>query len=98
MIDNPAAHRIELTVHGATAFTEYQLSGQRITFTHTEVPPSHEGQGVGTALIEAALASARERKLEVIPTCQFFASYMKRHAEVQDLLAPHYRKLLDLDP
>ena len=95
--DNPERKRFEIDLGDGMAIAEYVLMPGKIMFTHTEVPPEHEGQGIGTALIEAALASARERGLEVIPTCPFFASYMKRHAEVQDLLAPHYRKLLGLD-
>jgi predicted GNAT family acetyltransferase len=63
-------------------------------FTHTEVPPAHEGQGIGTMLIEAGLTYAREQQLKVIPTCQFFASYMRRHAEVQDLLDDDQRRTL----
>ncbi|GAA4708734.1 N-acetyltransferase [Sphingomonas lutea] len=95
--DNPERKRFEIDLgDGAVAIAEYNLMAGKIMFSHTEVPESHEGQGVGTALIEAALASARERGLEVIPTCPFFAAYMKKHAEVQDLLVPHYRKILGL--
>jgi predicted GNAT family acetyltransferase len=66
-------------------------------FTHTEVPPAHEGQGIGSALIRFALASARERGLHVIPICPFFAAYIKKHSEEQDLLDPGFRKALGLD-
>jgi predicted GNAT family acetyltransferase len=65
-------------------------------FTHTEVPSGHEGQGVGTMLIKAGLAYAREQGLMVIPTCAFFAAYMKRHAEVHDLLDGDQRKILHI--
>jgi len=66
-------------------------------FTHTEVPAGHEGQGIGTMLIKAGLAYAREQQLMVIPTCQFFAAYMRRHAEVQDLLDESQRRVLGLE-
>jgi len=95
--DNVERHRFEADLGDSLAIADYVLMTGQIMFTHTEVPPAHEGQGIGTALIEAALASARERGLKVIPTCPFFASYMKRHAEVQDLLVDHYRKVLGLD-
>ena len=95
--DNPERHRFEVDLGDSTAIAEYVLMTGKIMFTHTEVPPAHEGKGIGGALIKAALASARERGLKVIPTCPFFASYMKRHAEVQDLLDDHYRKLFGLD-
>ena len=95
--DNADKHRFEVDLGDSTAVAVYTLMTGKIMFTHTEVPPQHEGKGIGTALIKAALASARERGLKVIPTCPFFASYMKRHAEVQDLLDDHYRSVLGLD-
>jgi hypothetical protein len=44
------------------------------------------------------LADARERDLRVIPICPFFAAYMRKHEEVQDLIDPAYRAILGLDP
>ena len=96
--DNPDRRRFEIDLgDGLFAFAEYTLPEGKIIFTHTEVPPSHEGQGLGTALIEAGLASARERGLKVIPICPFFAAYMKDHAEVQDLLESSWRTRFGLD-
>jgi predicted GNAT family acetyltransferase len=96
--DNPERHRFEADLgDGSIAIAEYTLPKGKIMFTHTEVPSAHEGQGIGSALIRFALAAARERGLEVIPICPFFAAYIKRHAEVQDLLDPAYRKVLGLD-
>jgi hypothetical protein len=96
--DNPDRHRFELDLgDGAIAIAEYNLLRGKIVFTHTEVPPKHEGQGIGSALIRHALSSARERRLQVIPICPFFAAYIKKHPEEQDLLDPAYRRALGLD-
>ena len=96
--DNRDRHRFELDLgDGTIAIAEYNLLRGKIVFTHTEVPPSHEGQGIGSALIRHALAAARERGLQVIPICPFFAAYIKKHAEEQDLLDPAYRNALGLD-
>jgi predicted GNAT family acetyltransferase len=96
--DNPERHRFETDLgDGSFAIAEYTLPAGKIMFTHTEVPPAHEGQGIGSALIRFALAAARERGLQVIPICPFFAAYITRHEEVQDLLDPAYRKVLGLD-
>jgi predicted GNAT family acetyltransferase len=95
--DNPEKHRFEADLgDGSTAIAEYTLPEGKIIFTHTEVPPQHEGRGIGSALIRFGLNAARERGLQVMPVCPFFASYMKKHAEVQDLLEPSYRKVLGL--
>jgi predicted GNAT family acetyltransferase len=96
--DNPEKHRFEADLgDGSLAIAEYNLVHGKIVFTHTEVPKAHEGQGIGSALIRYALNSARERGLQVIPICPFFASYIKKHPEVQDLLDPACRKVLGLD-
>jgi predicted GNAT family acetyltransferase len=92
--DNPGTHRLEAAVGALTSYAEYQLAPGTITFTHTRVPEELRGRGIGTRLIEAGLAMARERGLKVIPQCPFFASYMRAHAQTQELLAPAGRALL----
>ena len=96
--DNVEKHRFEADLgDGTFAIAEYTLPEGKIVFTHTEVPPAHEGQGIGTALVRFALATARERRLQVIPICPFFAAYIKKYSGEQDLLDPAYRKALGLD-
>jgi hypothetical protein len=94
--DNREKRRFEIDLgDGSFAIAEYRLRAGKIMFVHTEVPPAHEGKGIGSLLVRTALASARERGLKVIPICPFFAAYIKKHAEEQDLLDPAYRKILD---
>lgn len=90
--DNPAQHRFEIDLgDGSFAIAEYTLPEGKIMFTHTEVPGEHEGKGLGTMLIRFALQSARERGLKVIPICPFFAAYIRKHEEEQNLLDPAWR-------
>jgi len=86
VIDNKAEQEFELTVDGYRAVAAYQLEGDTIVFTHTEVPPEIEGRGVGTKLIQAALNSARDRGLKVVPQCRFVRAYMEKHPEMRDML------------
>jgi predicted GNAT family acetyltransferase len=96
--DNVEKHRFEADLgDGSFAIAEYTLPKGKIVFTHTEVPPAHESQGIGSALVRFALAAARERGLHVIPACPFVASYIKKHSEEQDLLDPAHRRALGLD-
>ena len=91
--DNAEKSRFEADLgDGSFGIAEYQLAHGKIIFTHTEVPRAHEGQGIGSALIRFALKSARERGLKVIPVCPFFAAYIDKHAEEQDLLDPAWRE------
>ncbi|MFK2904649.1 N-acetyltransferase [Dyella ginsengisoli] len=86
--DNPARTRFEAIEGDNVAFAAYALAGDTITFTHTIVPEAMRGKGVATALIRAALASARQRGLRVTPRCPFFLAYMKQHRDDDDLLSP----------
>jgi len=95
---NPEKSRFEVDLgDGSFAIAEYRLHPDHITFTHTEVPPSHGGQGIGTKLVRFGLSWAREHKLNVVPLCPFFAAYIKGHPEEQDLLAPADKARLGID-
>jgi predicted GNAT family acetyltransferase len=96
--DNPQANRFEAVVDGHTAVAMYETAPRVITFTHTRVPESLRGRGIANELAKTALAAARERGLQVVPKCTFFAAYMKRHPETQDLLTPEARVQLAQSP
>ena len=85
--NNEAAGRYELEVDGQLAIAEYRLRRGRISFTHTEVPDSLEGRGIGKTLVKAALDDARRQRLKVVPICPFVKHYIDTHPEEQDLLA-----------
>ncbi len=85
--DNTAAHRFEKVVDGHAAIATYAIDGNVITFIHTVVPEALRGQGIASELVKFALASVRERGLKVVPQCEVFDAYMRKHAETHDLLA-----------
>ena len=95
--DNGERRRFEIDLGDAVAIAEYTRPEGLIMFTHTEVPPRHEGKGIGSALIRAGLSAARERGFKVIPICPFFAAYMKKHEEEHDLLDETWRRQLGID-
>lgn len=84
---DPGHSRFEIRKDGATAVAEYQLSGDTLILTHTEVPPEHRGQGIANQLARAAFEFARARHLRVRPRCPFMASWLRRHPEYEDLRA-----------
>ena len=85
--DHPERQQSDATVSGAVAVVASRLRGDTIYFTHTEVPDALRGQGVGEALARAALDSARDRRLRVVPWCPFVAAFIRRHPEYQELVA-----------
>jgi uncharacterized protein len=85
--DQLQENRYEAVVDGHLAGAAYyELTETSIIFTHTEVEPAYEGQGVGGAIARFALDDARGRGLEVVALCPFVAGWIKRHPEYADLL------------
>ena len=89
VVDNQHDHRFEADVGGHLAgFAEYVAQPGRIVFTHTEVDPAYEGQGVGSALARRALDDARAHgSLRVVPRCPFIRGWIDRHPDYADLVA-----------
>ena len=54
---------------------------------HTVVPPSLEGQGVGSQLVRYALDYARAEGVKIIPTCSFVRGWLDRHPDEADVIA-----------
>ena len=81
------AGRFFTQVHGHLCLCDYRLRDGVMAITHTEVAPELEGQGIAAELVRAALVHAREQGLKVRPLCSYVQAYMRRHPEVQSLLA-----------
>jgi predicted GNAT family acetyltransferase len=84
--NNTRARRFENSYGGALSTVAYEIDGDTITFTHTEVPKQVAGTGIGGALAEAALRFAESSGLKVVPQCPFVASYIRKHPEFQKLV------------
>ncbi|MCZ7375906.1 GNAT family N-acetyltransferase [Micromonospora sp. WMMC250] len=85
--DNPARHRYEITVDDQLAgFAVYYAEGQSIAFIHTEIAPEYEGRGLGSTLARHSLDDIRSRGLGVLPLCPFYARFIGKHPEYQDLV------------
>jgi predicted GNAT family acetyltransferase len=80
---NEAENRYEGWSEGVLAgFAEYQLAKKLIVFTHTEVDPAFEGQGVGSQIAKYALDDvAAKAEYKVMPLCPFIKVYIQKHPE-----------------
>ncbi|WP_328466718.1 N-acetyltransferase [Actinoplanes sp. NBC_00393] len=71
----------------------YQLTGNIIVFTHTEVTPAFEGSGAGSALARAGLDEARAKGRTVVPMCPFVSGWLDKHPEYESLVARTTRRI-----
>jgi hypothetical protein len=103
VVDVPEESRFEIRVDGRLAgFAEYRTKPDGahpglLVFTHTEIDDAFEGRGLGSALVRAALDTARDRRVPVRPDCPFVRAYVARHPdEYLDLVPTDLRPRLDL--
>jgi uncharacterized protein len=83
--NNTEAKRFEIQLGDQLAMAEYMIAGKNIIFSHTEVPPEYEGQGVANKLAKVALDYARDEGYRVQALCPFIALYVRKHEEYQSI-------------
>ncbi|MBC70737.1 GNAT family N-acetyltransferase [Flagellimonas abyssi] len=87
LVDNESAKRFQFELdNGDIAKIEYIKAKEKIYLTHTEVPPGHEGQGIGSELIKQTLEHIKKEDWTLIPLCPFVAKYLKEHPEWKTLV------------
>ena len=65
----------------------YDVVGDEIRFTHTEIEPARRGAGLGAQLVQGALDDVRsETSLRVVPMCPFVVDWVDEHVDYQELL------------
>ncbi len=89
--ENTERKRFEVLVDNHVAFVEYiRAKGNVIYLTHTEVPLSLGGKGVGTALVKKVLDFIKAEDAKVAPLCPFVAGFIKRNEVYRELVASGY--------
>ena len=97
--DNAADRRFELTLDGQLAgFVVYRDQNGTRALVHTEVDPAFKGQGVGSKLAAGVLDQLRDRGEQIIPICPFITSYIRKHPEYVDVVAPEMRDRVASQP
>lgn len=85
---NEPESRYEAHVQGRLAgYADYDEQGGVVTFAHTVTEPEFGGRGVASAIARVSLDDARAAGRTVRPHCEFYAGWIDRHPEYQDLLA-----------
>ena len=80
--DVPEQRRYEARVGGQlAAIADYIPTDELVAFTHTEVMPGFEGNGVGSTLVREALDDVRTRQRSVLAVCPFVSGWIARHRD-----------------
>jgi predicted GNAT family acetyltransferase len=90
--DAPERERFEISLDDAVVgFTTYHRGPRAISLIHTEIDAAHEGMGLASQLIRAALDTARDEELSVLPFCPFVRGFIEAHKEYLDLVPAERR-------
>jgi len=81
------AKRFTIDVDGQQGYVEYEGRDGVMVITHTIVPAAIGGRGVAGRLVEAAVASARDRGLKIEPRCSYADAWMRKHPDADALRA-----------
>ncbi len=86
---NPALHRFEIYLDGdLIGVCDYTQTGNRLSFTHTEIEPEHGGKGYAKLLVETALNDAATQGLEVAPYCSYIRKVIAEQPDKYLALVP----------
>ena len=88
VVQDAPQNRFQLLLDGEyVGETDYILRDDSIVFTHTEVDPAHQGEGLASELVRGALNLVRaETELRVVAKCPYMAKWIEKHPDYQDLL------------
>jgi predicted GNAT family acetyltransferase len=92
--ENVPERRFEIWVGDTLAgFSQYSPRNESTyTFTHTEIDPAFEGQGLASTLIRGSLDAMTERGIKVRPNCPFVRRFIQRHPDYQHLVPESERE------
>jgi uncharacterized protein len=97
--DNVELSRFEVYADGQLAgYSSYRTRNGRMSMFHTWTDPGFQRRGLASAVVRAALDSARFRDLKVLPYCGFVARYIRHNDQYLDLVPEDQRKQLNLQP
>ncbi|UCD60533.1 MAG: N-acetyltransferase [Flavobacteriaceae bacterium] len=90
--DSGQKKKFELHIEDEIAFIEYIQNRNNIIYlTHTEVPRSLKGNGLGAIIVSKTLEYIKENGYKIAPLCPFIAAYLKRNpGKADNLLAPGF--------
>ena len=97
IVNNSDLRCVELRVDDEVAgFLTYELKDNVVSFTDIDTDLRRAGQGLGVALVRAALEAARADGLSVLPVSSFVRDFIQRHPVYLELVPPDERPRFEL--
>ncbi len=86
--EEPDRQRYDASADGSAiaGSIDHLDTSELVVLEHTEVDPSFEGRGVGSALARAAVDDIRVRQLKALVVCPSINRWVGAHPEYRDLL------------
>ena len=84
--DRPELKRYEIVIGDQVAYLTYRKNDDHVLLSHTEVPESLRGRGLGGVLAKHGLDEARRAGKQVIVRCPFVTAWLLRHKEYNDIV------------
>lgn len=91
IINNEDLQQFEYIENNELAVLVYRFYKKDIAFTHTQVPTSMKGKGIGSALAAYAFDYARRINKKIMIFCPFVGAYLKKHPELSEQIDKQYR-------
>lgn len=86
--------RFTIAVEGKpVGLTEFADFGDLRVFPHTEVDEAYGGRGLGTLVIEQALAQTRAEGMRIVPVCPMVQAFTDEHPEYAAVVAKPTREI-----
>ncbi len=84
VVDDTAHSRFVVEQEGRIAHLVYRAGGGQLVLTHTEVPATLGGRGIGGRLVRAAAERAAREGLTVSPWCSYARKWLEDHPDVAE--------------
>ena len=85
---NETDNKFYTVVDGSEAYLRYlMVNDNTMDMLKTYVPNELRDKGIAGEIVRTGLNFAVEKKLKIIPTCSYVATFIKRHKEFEHLLA-----------
>ena len=80
-------NRYILNINNAIAKVEYVIKNDKMYLTHSEVPVSLRGQGIGKILVEKTFEKLTEEGFKAVAMCSYVKAVAKRSEKWIDIIS-----------